>query len=246
MSWTRERLKWWLFPGLNLHARQRYRILPRYFAHRDDGRGRVLDTGCGNGMLAYQSFRRGNRVLGVSIKEGEIERNRRLFNGYLAIDPERLSFRVLNLHQLDQLGSVFDEIICTEVLEHIADDRRVLGLFHASLDRGGLLHLCCPNADHPHHQSHALDHDETGGHVRTGYTYAGLEELLEPLGFEVGAKAPLGGPLRQHLNRTLTSVQQRIGLVPAICLFFLAAPLAQLDTRAPRVPYSIYLRATKK
>jgi 2-polyprenyl-3-methyl-5-hydroxy-6-metoxy-1,4-benzoquinol methylase len=165
----RDRVKWLLFPGLNLHARLRNRVLPANFASPRNGESRlVLDAGCGNGMLAYQSYLRGNRGLGISIKTGEVERNRRLFHAVLKVPEERLRFEVMNLHDLESLGMEFDEIICTEVLEHIADDRRVCESFYHALKPGGVLHLCCPNADHPDNQTHSLDKHEAGGHVRSG------------------------------------------------------------------------------
>src|SRR5688500_15283996 len=94
----RERIKWALFPGMNLHARLRGQTRPSRFGSPRSGETRdVLDAGCGNGMLAYHSYRRGNRVLGISIKEGEIARNRKLFQEYLGVPEDRLSFRVHNI-----------------------------------------------------------------------------------------------------------------------------------------------------
>ena len=119
----RDQIKWWLFPGLNLHARLRYRRLPRFFGRSSNGQDcTVLDAGCGNGMLAYQSYLCGNRVVAISIKEGEVERNRRLFNGRLGIPEDRLSFSLHNAYDLGSLGMEFDEIICSEVLSAACSD----------------------------------------------------------------------------------------------------------------------------
>src|ERR1039458_10437639 len=87
----RERVKWLLFPGLNLHARLRNQVIPAYVGSALGGEMRfVLDAGGGNGMLAYQAYLKGNHVIGVSIKD-EVRRNRRLFNTYQAISEDRLS-----------------------------------------------------------------------------------------------------------------------------------------------------------
>ncbi len=59
----------------------------------------VLDAGCGNGSLAWQAYKLGNRVIGVSIKD-EVARNRRLFNEFHGIREGRLSFRDLNLYDI--------------------------------------------------------------------------------------------------------------------------------------------------
>ena len=46
----REQIKWLFFPGLNLNARLRFRVLPKFFGRPKPGEQRlVLDAGCGNG-----------------------------------------------------------------------------------------------------------------------------------------------------------------------------------------------------
>jgi SAM-dependent methyltransferase len=242
----RERLKWQLFPGINLHARLRFRVLPEKFHGPENGEERlVLDAGCGNGMLAYQSYLKGNRVIGVSIKEGEVARNKKLFNEYLRIPEERLTFAVHNLYDIPSLGRRFDEIICTEVLEHIERDDEVCRVFFEILKPSGVLHLCCPNADHPDNQSHMLDESESGGHVRAGYTFESYKALLEPIGFAVSEPIGLGGPLRQFCNKRITQAQH-LGRLPLGLLTFAAlAPFAAFDTSSPKIPYSLYVRSRK-
>ncbi len=242
----RDRIKWKLFPGLNLHARLRFRTLPEYFRGPSNGVERwVLDAGCGNGMLSYQSCLKGNRVIGVSLKEGEVSRNKRLFNGQLGIPEDRLQFRVHNLYDVEALGRKFDEIICTEVLEHIEHDQDVCRKFFNVLKPGGVLHLCCPNAAHRDHQTHDLDRSESGGHVRAGYTWETYKSLLEPIGFEVSEPIGLGGPVRQFCNKRITNAQY-IGKLPLGLVTFAAlAPFAMFDTSKPQVPYSLYVIAKK-
>lgn len=242
----RERIKWLAFPGTNLHARLRWRALPLYFGTARPGEQRlVLDAGCGNGMLSYQSCIRGNRVIGLGIKEQELARNRKLFHGLLRIPEERLSFRVMNLYDVGQLGMVFDEIICCEVLEHIVRDRDVCQSFWNILKPGGILHLCCPNADHPDNAAKELDRAESGGHVRPGYTMESYRALLEPLGFSIAESRGLGGPVRQAFNRRVIRTQERLGFLPGLIVFAASLPFLPLDPPEPDIPYSLYVRAVK-
>ena len=90
----REQIKWLFFPGLNLNARLRFRVLPKFFGRPKPGEQRlVLDAGCGNGMLSYQAYRMGNKVLGVSIKD-EVVRDKKFFNEYHGIADDRLGNRI--------------------------------------------------------------------------------------------------------------------------------------------------------
>lgn len=241
----RDLMKWLLFPGLNLNARLRYRVLPRHFGSPQAGEERlVLDAGCGNGMLAYQAFQLGNKVIGVSIKD-EVIRDRKLFHEHLGIPEERLQFRDHNLYDIEALHLQFDEIICCEVMEHIKGDEQVSRSFFHILKPGGVLHLCCPNAEHPINAHYPLDPHETGGHVRAGYTHATFKELLEPIGYEVSEPIGLGGPIREACNQRITNIQRVGGLKLGVPLFCLLAPWAALDGGHPAVPFSLYVKATK-
>jgi SAM-dependent methyltransferase len=215
MNRTANRLKLWgkwaLFPGLDLHTHCRYRFLPRFFR---SGAIDTLDAGCGNGALAYAAYRRGNRVLGVTIAE-------------------------------DQIRQKFDQIICTETLEHIARDKFVVEQFYDLLRDGGVLHLACPFSNHPFNRGR-FDPDESNGwHVRDGYTLESYRALLEPVGFRIVQSAGLGSPLLVKLDTAVRSVWNRSGTAVALPLFLLTWPVQFLDYLNPRVPLSLYVQAVK-
>ena len=241
-------LKWILFPGTNLHARLRYRRLPVHFATVQPGEDRrVLDAGCGNGMLSYQSYRKGNRVTGISIKDHEVSGCRALFNHYLGLPEERICFRKKNLYEVNLEPESYDEIVCTEVLEHIKEDGAICRKLYEALKPGGVLHVTAPNADHPYNAGLRLDMEEQGGHVRPGYTRESLRALLEPIGFRIELWVALGGPVRQGFNRRIKALQARLGAAAGLPLFLLALPcLVFEDVRTERkAPVSIYVRAVK-
>ena len=246
MRSLRQRLRWWLFPGINLHARLRFHVLPSYFGQARGKPLDVLDAGCGNGMLTYRACRRGNRVLGVSIKQEEVLNCRRLFNEYLGISTDRLQFESINLYELDSLGRQFDEIICSEVLEHLVRDGDVVRSFFKLLRPGGVLHLCTPNADHPDNASSPLDPGETGGHVRPGYTLESYRRLLEPAGFRIVESRGIGGPIREFFNRRIIAAERAHGFWAGALLFLVAQLLVWLDPANPGCPYSIYVRVAKQ
>lgn len=240
--------RWLLFPGINLHARLRNRRLPAHFGSAPCGQSRrVLDAGCGNGMLGYQSYLKGNQVVGITVKDREVAGCRELFNRSLGIGSDSLTFEKRNLYELELDEASLDEIICAEVLEHLQMDELVCRKFWAALKPGGVLHLTAPNADHPYNRSFPLDIDEAGGHVRCGYTPEDYCALLEPIGFQIETIDPLGGPVRQFFNRRIKEVQARFGPAAGMPLFMLALPALAFESRRREqaCPFAYYVRAVK-
>lgn len=244
----KQSLRMAIFPGVNLHARLRYKRIPKHFGSGDQRAGRqVLDAGSGNGMLAYQAWKQGARVVGVSLKPSEVTGARRLFNNYRRIPETELRFIEGNLYALDFPDASIDVIICSETLEHLRHDDAVCRDFWRLLKPGGVLHVCAPNADHPYNISFPLDPEEHGGHVRPGYTLETWRALLEPIGFQIQISEGMGGPIRQFFNRRIKETQERFGALAGVPLFVLAQLFLPFESRAAetRMPFSIYVQATK-
>lgn len=240
-----EYFKYCIFPGVNLHARCRYREIPRLFETDVKRDAAVLDAGCGNGMLSYQAWKQGAKVLGISIKKHEIDGCKSMFNQRMRIPDEQLQFALMNLYDFDPSQHQFDVIICTEVLEHIRNDVGICQKFFQILKPGGTVHITCPNADHPYNRDFPLDPDENGGHVRPGYTEQSYRSLLEPIGFQAEEFAGLGGSVRQFFNRRIKETQERFGAWAGVPLFFVAMPFMVLDQKNPKIPFSLYVCARK-
>jgi SAM-dependent methyltransferase len=212
-SWPKDALKWFLFPGLDINTHCRRRFLPRFFRA---GPLETLDAGCGNGALSLAAAQKGNHVLGVTLDEDQIRRNRAFFARWGGANPDRLQFEVCNIYELRKLGRKFDQIICVETLEHIARDAEVIAIFHDILNAGGVLHLCCPYALHPKHNLGRTNGPEDGGHVRDGYTWDSYRALLEPAGFRIEARAGLGSFPLEAAHRSIRSIRNRFGEVAAL------------------------------
>ncbi len=230
---------------MNLHARERFDLIPRKFGAEVGPGTRILDAGCGNGMLSFQAWNRGATVLGISIKQKEVEGCRAMFNQGRGIPDARLRFENLNLYDMSPDHSRYDAIICTEVLEHVRDDRRICQKFFELLEPGGCLHVTTPNAEHPYNRAFPLDPHEGGGHVRPGYTEDTYRALFEPLGFVVEEVSGLGGAVRQAFSGRIKTAQERFGAAAGLPIFVLALPFLWLDSESPRVPFSLYVRARK-
>jgi SAM-dependent methyltransferase len=227
---------------MDLHTRSRYRYLSRFLS---SGPIDTLDAGFGNGALSYAAYRKGNRVLAVSNDVPEVEKAGEFYS-WLRTDPERLKFLLYNLYDLPALNLTFDQIICSETLEHIRQDEKMLRFFYQALRPGGVLHLSCPNSLHPLHPFVPPDKSEDdGAHVRSGYTIEDLRKMVREAGFVPGLSVGLGIPVIARLDQILRKINHKIGNGGVLPLFLLTLPLQIFDRLNPPLPFSIYLQATK-
>ena len=240
-----DRIRLWfkraLFPGLDVHTRCRYRLLSRYFR---EGPIDTLDAGCGNGALSYAAYRRGNRVLGVTMEPDQVRKAREYYS-FLGTDAARLQFEVCNLYDLDTIVRKFDQIICSETLEHITRDTVVVEAFYRLLSDGGTLHLCCPYAEHPGNKNRICADESVGWHVRDGYSMQSYRALLEPAGFRIVKSAGFGSPILVKIADLIQPVLSLRGVPFALPIFFLTWPFQALDRQDPEVPWSLYVQCIK-
>jgi SAM-dependent methyltransferase len=238
----RNLLRFLLLPGTDIFTRRRTALQKNWL----QGSRRVLDAGFGNGWFSYRAYRSGATVTAVAIGPELTRKAQGLYNRFLGIPENRLSFRDMNLYDAGQIKGPFDEIICYETLEHIRNDEAVCRMFCQMLRPGGVLHLCCPNSEHPRWQRERLDLTESGGHVRHGYTELSYRKLLEPLGFRVDRTEGIGGAFLVFLQEKLQApLRHLFGEPGAAAATILAAPFVALDSRSPAVPFSIYVRAVR-
>lgn len=98
---------------------------------------RLLDLGCGSGMLGeYLKQEIGCQVVGVTYSEAETVLAEKVLDAALKRD----------LNELDpvELGS-FDCIVASHVLEHLYAPENILGQLHKILNPGGILVVALPN-----------------------------------------------------------------------------------------------------
>jgi SAM-dependent methyltransferase len=236
-NWLRDAV----YPGLDLHTRNRASLC-RYWK---TGPRDVLDAGSGNGYFSWLAYRSGARVVAVNFELTQVDKASEYLLGHRKADPRRLLFEQRNLYDLKDESRSFDEIICFEVLEHLRRDEDVAREFFRILRPGGVLHLCCPNRLHPRHQAEVLDLDETGGHVRPGYTSEDYRALLEPAGFVIEREVGIGSKTMYLADEALRAIRGRFGDAVALPLLPLALPFVWLARENPSVPFSLYVTAVK-
>lgn len=148
---------------------------------------RLLDAGCGMGRHVCEAFRiKGVDVVGIDLNWEDLcktaatlslmnSQNNGDWNGYLIsrADVTRLPFR----------DGAFDVVVCSEVLEHIPDNRNAVWELSRVLKAGGDLVVSVPRYL-PERICWALSeayHNEPGGHIRI-YKKKELQSLLETAG----------------------------------------------------------------
>ena len=135
---------------------------PSLEKYKQGPRWQVLDAGFGNGWFSYRAYKSDATVTALAIAPDLVRKARALYNGFLDIPEDRLSFHQMNLYDCAKLEGSYDEIVCYETLEHIRGDAVVCQTFHRLLRPGGYLHLCCPNSAHPRWQRETRDFAEIG------------------------------------------------------------------------------------
>jgi 2-polyprenyl-6-hydroxyphenyl methylase/3-demethylubiquinone-9 3-methyltransferase len=103
---------------------------------------RVLDVGCGGGLLSESLARAGAQVTGIDLAPGMVEVARlHAAEGGLAID-----YRVASAEELAQAGpGQFDVVTCMEMLEHVPDPAAMTATLVRLLAPGGALFVSTLN-----------------------------------------------------------------------------------------------------
>lgn len=230
-----------IYPGLDLHTRNRTTLCQFWRTGQRD----VLDAGSGNGYFSWLAYQSGARVVAMNFEQSQVEKARNFLIGYREADPARLQFEQYNLYDLTKETRTFDEIICYEVLEHLRHDDVVVKEFYRILRPGGILHVCCPNRMHPRHQAEVLDVNETGGHVRAGYTEEDYRQLLEAAGFKITMNVGIGPKSVYIADKGLRWIRNHLGDVPALPFFYLTLAFVKTARLNPTVPFSLYVQSCK-
>ncbi len=166
-------------------------------------RSRILDVGCGRGVILGALANRGFEVHGLEIS-AEAARG---------ADP-RAEIRIATrLAEADYAAESFDEIIIWHVLEHLLDPRDTLEAAHRILKPGGRLIVAVPNFS-------SLQSRWTGGawfhldlprHVHH-FPLEALRAILADTGYSVGAAYHFS--LRQNPFGWIQSVLNRFASLP--------------------------------
>jgi len=109
----------------------------------DTAKLKVLDVGCGNGIISLNVGTLGVQVLALDVSEKAISiaQSKNKF--------KNVCFQVLPAEGLSAIKEKFDVVICSEVLEHLTDPSGLLSELHGRLSENGILIVTVPNGFGP-------------------------------------------------------------------------------------------------
>ncbi|MBU0572792.1 class I SAM-dependent methyltransferase [Patescibacteria group bacterium] len=166
-------------------------VLDKYCTNKD-----ILDVGSGVGTLDLYLASKGRNVTGIEISERAVD----IANKSLeAFDLKgKVKFILGNFLKLEPKGK-YAFVICSEVLEHLKDDKIAVKMIHRLAKRGGLAMITVPSKNAPLIKFGAIEaFDKRSGHLRR-YTLESLSALLEKHNFKVVYSKKTEGILRNSL-----------------------------------------------
>jgi SAM-dependent methyltransferase len=134
-----------------------------------------LDIGADNGVISYLLRQRGGSWSSADLDPGAVESIRQLVGSEVyQIDGGKTPFP----------DTSFDQVVIVDFLEHIPDDRGFVRELARIVKPGGVLIINVPHLK-PGSLLNRFRHrigltDAWHGHLRPGYSVAGLQALVEP------------------------------------------------------------------
>lgn len=135
--------RWWepAGPAAGLHAMNPARVdyvedvLTRTLGADARRSARVIDVGCGGGLLAESLARRGYALVGFDVAEGALAAARR----HAAREGVSVEYRRGSAYALPLADAAVDAVIAADVLEHLRDPPAAIAEFARVLRPGGVL-----------------------------------------------------------------------------------------------------------
>jgi 2-polyprenyl-3-methyl-5-hydroxy-6-metoxy-1,4-benzoquinol methylase len=218
--------------------------------------GKLIDIGCGSGAFSLGAGKLNFDALGLSWDK--VNQDKAAERARILKLENKVHFEIQDVRFLDERKEYtgkYDVAICTENIEHIINDQKLMTDMANVLKPGGLLLLTTPNYNYVPmgigDSKKSISPIEDGGHVRIGYTPDDCKRLCAATGFEVISITYCSGFMSQKVTAFFRVIIKIFGYPVAWVLIapFRLLPLIfdKLITAVFKWPgYSICLAARKK
>lgn len=122
---------------------KRLQFITRSVSSISKEEGIILDVGCGNGLISHQLGALGYKIHGIDISRKAIERAKSLNK------LNNVCFFLKSAEELEESGTLYDAIVCSEVLEHLENPISLLNKLHSLLKKDGVLIVTVPHGMGP-------------------------------------------------------------------------------------------------
>lgn len=136
---------------------------------------KVLDLGCGSGYGTWYLAHVGNHVLGIDVDAKTIDWAKKHFKN------NNLSFKLYSPLNHNYGVSIYDSVVCFEVLEHVKEQQSLIQGIYRSLKPNSELIISTPNITKTGVRTKLLEERKTTmnpGHVKE-ISIKEIEELLK-------------------------------------------------------------------
>ena len=208
-------------PGGNAARVRKRRVLELLSQRGVPEINRLLDVGCGPGIMVEDALQLGYEFWGIDVAPGMIEQCRKRYGG-----STRAHFAIGNAVKLEFPDECFDTVLCMGVIDHIADHRQAISEMLRVLRRGGMLLIAYPNLLSPYA-------------LWRKYVFYPLVRLLKLAYFRLRGRVrpqALTYAGRLHTRRSVCSAITSSGAVVKNVVYFnFNVMLSPLDEWAPRL-----------
>lgn len=134
---------------------------------------KIIEVGCGSGLL-LQYIPKNYEITGTDFSQGNLDKAKE--------KNPNVSFFKADLNDKNSWISYsgeFDTVLCSEVVEHIEDDKTAMEILHSLVKPGGILVLTVPAFN-----LLFSEFDRKEGHFRR-YSKKQISSLVEQVGFRI-------------------------------------------------------------
>ena len=157
---------------------------------------KILDIGCGVGTIDFYLVKKGAKVLGIDIAHNGISVARQTAKQLQL--KNRFAFKVMKFPDQCPVDK-FDIILCSEVLEHLPNDKLAVIKMKKLLKPNGIVIASSPSNTSLFFKLGMLNrHEKKSGHLRR-YDRTSFKSLFSKAGFKVVEILSTQGILREFL-----------------------------------------------